>query len=140
MAVTASGNVKFQLGSTGSPTTWTDVGGVTGLDGPNQEQNFVDVTDFDSVNNTREYVPGLNDVGEMTLSLNYDPNSVGHQTLEGIYDGRTLRKWRVRYGAASPYRFHSFSGYIQSLTPSARAGEIISAQVTIRVTGAITRS
>ncbi|MDP9301842.1 MAG: hypothetical protein M3P43_13270 [Actinomycetota bacterium] len=54
---------------------------VTNIQGLGPENSDVDVTSHSSLNNTREFIAGLIDPGELTLDLDYDFNDPGQQAL-----------------------------------------------------------
>ena len=60
----------IRIGGTGS---FQKVAEVTNLTPPGRTRDTVDATHLESPDGYKEYIPGLKDAGEATLTINFDP-------------------------------------------------------------------
>lgn len=140
MAIRAYGNIRLQRGA-GSPLVYATIAGVKSIDGPNTQLAFLETTDFDSSGGFREYVGGLKDPGQISMTLNFDADSTGHQDLLADHDNATLRDFRLQFGpSGSPNQIWGFQAFVESVGPRAEVDGIIEATATLRVTGSINRN
>lgn len=137
MSGLSSQGVTIAWGDGASPEVFTVIANVTAYGGPNKENPEIDVTDLSST--AKEFVAGLVDNGEVTLSLNFDPDQATHEQLLDDLDARTIRNFQVSWSDASPDIEWTFPAFVKSFNPSAGVDAALSAEVTLRVTGAVTR-
>lgn len=79
-----------------TPTaTFSTIGNVTNVSGPEIERETYDVTAHDSLNGWREFVGGLKDGGEITLDLNYDPRK--HDVLVADFEDAAPRDYKLTF-------------------------------------------
>ena len=78
----------------GSPT-FTTLGNVTKVSGPEIERETYDVTAHDSANGWREFIGGLKDGGEVSLEINYDPRK--HDTLVADFEDTAPRDYKLTF-------------------------------------------
>lgn len=79
-----------------TPTaTFTTIGNVTNVSGPETERETYDVTAHDSVDGWREFIGGLKDGGEVSLELNYDPRK--HDALMADYADTLPRDYKLTF-------------------------------------------
>lgn len=79
-----------------TPTaTFTTIGNVTNVSGPEIERETYDVTAHDSANGWREFVGGLKDGGEVSIDVNYDPRK--HDPLAGDFEDTTPRDYKLTF-------------------------------------------
>lgn len=60
--------------STDAGTTWESIPKAKGVGIPKKSKDFKDVTNLDSPNGYREFIPGLKDAGEVTIACIYTPD------------------------------------------------------------------
>ncbi len=125
--------VKLDSASSGSYTT---IGQLGDVGGPDTSVDAVDVTTHDSASAAREFIMGLIDGGEVTLDIVYDPALATHQLLQTVLAARTNRPWRINFAGLATTC--SFSGGITGLGPSAPVEDKLMCSVTIKVTGLVT--
>ena len=86
--------------ATGTATTavLTNVTNISGLDGAVEA---IDVTSHDSTGAYREVVPSFIAPGQVTLDVNFDPNSATHKSAAGgiqyLRDQRTTVPWKIAF-------------------------------------------
>lgn len=132
------GKIFFEKGNDASPAVFARVCEVFSISGLGKTKSLVDVTTFCS-NGVREYIPGLADGQEMTLELNYDPESSNIGNLIADVDQDFVRDYRivVEFGG-SPQKTFTFSGVPLSwvLNPSVDNRNTIT--FTVKISGDIT--
>lgn len=79
------------------------------------------------------YVVGMRRKGELTFNLNYDPNGSEHPELLASWQNGQLDGWRVTFPDDS---YWIVSGYITGFNVTAPVDDKLSADITIRPTGA----
>lgn len=122
---------------TGLKTTFswagTTIAQVASIGPPGPKRDTVEVEDLNPVNQIKKKLLGLIDVGECTLTLNFDKAATGHSTLEAAL-------WSGTSGACvitlpDSGGTCSFSGYVTGFAPSdITADAVLQAEVTIMVT------
>lgn len=139
MAIEAIGNFQLKRGNGASPEVFSVLAGIKSFDGPATELSFIETTDFDSTDRTREYRPGLKDVSAINMTLNFEPDSAGHEQMVDDHDESTLVNWKLRLVDGATDKIWSFAAYIGAISPKAEVDGVWEAQVTLRVTGPINR-
>jgi len=115
-------------------TVWTPVGEVKTFDLPAITVDEVDVTNMDSPNAFKEYIFGLKDGGNITITLNYDKSE-----LEALYG---LLRIKRGFQATVPDTdgtgdgsVWTFDGFVTSVSGNVAVADAIELSVSIRVTG-----
>lgn len=120
-------------------TTWNRVIEAKGLPVPTTSQEYLDATSLDSPDGYREYIRGLKDLGELSLTQGY--TSAGYQqALEGQnLPGPVF--YRVTMAQASSQATNGdtfeFSGYPTPALEADDVGAIVGMTTTIRTTGGV---
>lgn len=78
MTATAS---TVAYGLTFKVTAGTNIIEMTSIDGPNVERDMIEVTHLTSPGQAKEFIAGLIDAGEITLSCNYLPQNTQQKAL-----------------------------------------------------------
>lgn len=123
---------KFQReGATAG--TFVDVAQVASITPPQSEADDVEIEELDPTDGFKRFLPGLIDAGEVPLTLNFDPADTGHTALLTDHQTRATKNYRIVLPDGSQW---TFSGYVKSFAPQEiAAGEVIQAEVTIKVSG-----
>ncbi len=87
----------------------------------------------------REFVKGLRDGGEVTLEINYAPANATHKNASGgllaEYLGNdNTRNWKLIFSDAANTEW-AFTGFVKSFEVSAPVDDLLTASVTIKVSG-----
>jgi hypothetical protein len=121
-------------------TTWTPIPECKGVAVPEVEQEYPEVTSFDSPGGYREYIRGLKDGGEIDVPCGY--TSAGFALMRSHQDAGAPIHYRVTLPKASnqtttgdKFEYQGFP--TPKLTPG-DVGDPIEMTVTIRVTGDFT--
>lgn len=137
-AVSAYGTL-LKIGDGGGSEVFTTIAEVTNITGPGSELETIDVTSHDSTGAKREFIAGLIDMGEITLSLNF--NALTTQGFAGgLYNdhmSRTKRNFQLVLPTTSN-KTGSFAAYVTNFEPDAPVDGALTADVTLKVTGAVT--
>ena len=128
--------IKWQ--NTGaSPIVYTTIPEVSEISGPGGQAAEIDVTDLSS--SAKEFRMGLQDEGQITLSLNYIPTNTVHKGLRTDRSNQSLRSFQILF-TDSPNTTWTFSAYVLGLEISNSVDDVTKGSVTLRVSGSITQS
>lgn len=115
--------------------TFEDIAQVASIQPPNLEADEVEIEELDGDGFMRS-LPGLIDPGEVSLTVNFDPENEGHTKFYDDLLAQQLRKYRILFPGDYGW---TFTGWVKSYAPTDIEGSaIMQAEVTIRVTGAAT--
>ena len=121
---------------------FTQVAEIMGDISLNQSRDDVEVTHHGSPDGDREYVPTLKS-RDLSFSVNFLPEDVGQRALaEGIFTEGGTRNWRVTWpapDAATPAETRQFRGFLTAFNITTPLDSQMSAEVSMRVTGSVTR-
>lgn len=125
----------------GPPETFTAVGGQGDLDGPDEDQDFEETTTQNSAlnGNYKEWLPTLQDGGEVKTQVFWDPNDLTHQGIQSDRANRVLRNWQTVF-PTSPNKTASFSGYVKSFKFKAPVKGVLTRELVVKITGPVTIS
>lgn len=135
MAISTKGT-KLQLRASTS-SAFGNVYQVTDLSMGALTRERIDVTHLGTTNDQRSYIGGFIELGEVTFSVNYDPNQASHSGqaggLAGLLVNGTTYLWRVQPGGSTTDPI-TFSGYVSNFQPNFAVGEAAAADVSIQIT------
>ena len=130
----------FQVQTENSPDSYVDFGEVTNITPPSADVDQVDVTHMQSPNRYREFIDGLIDAGECSFDINFVPgNATDDRIFEllGLPTGTShARNCRISYPNGVTW---SFSGTLVGYEPDVPTDDKMTATVTFKVTGSISR-
>jgi len=106
---------------------------LTDVDGPGMSGEEVEVTSHDS-NWWKEFLPGLIDGGEISLSGNYVPSDDGQAAILAGLKGQTVAAWAITYPNSYGW---SGEGFVTAFEPTGPHGDKSEITMTIRTTGEI---
>lgn len=116
----------------GTPT-FTPIGNVTSVSGPEIERETYDVTSHDSEDGWREFIGGLKDGGEVSVELNYDPRK--HDALVADFDDTEARDYKMVFPAPAGGGSWEFKALLTGFSQEAPVDDKLSAELTFKVTG-----
>lgn len=123
---------KFKISDGAESPTFVQIAEVVSVGWPNIQAEDVEVTNHGSPDRTREYIQGLKDAGEMTITLNWIPGNASSDLIHGLLDTGTKRQMQVI--TANDYQAQ-FLGYIKGFEVTQEPSAALQATVTIRVAG-----
>ena len=119
--------------------TWENVAEIMSVEGPSPERDVYDITTIDSTGNYREFIPGLKDGGEVSLEMNYTPESYQQFKDEFDKENEAAVQWYsvVFNDNAVNDSKHClfFQAMAINLGNSIPTDDKVSANVTLKVTG-----
>ena len=87
----------------------------------------------------RKFVPGMYDGGEMSFDIAYDPDAATHAAtgsgLVALQLGSTVSSWVLTFPDTTPATC-TFSGFITGFNVKAPMDDLLSADVTVKISGA----
>lgn len=121
--------------TTASTTTYTAIGGLVSLPGPNATADDADVTTLDNSDNFKTFLRGQVDPGELSLTLAYGSTDASSKKLGTALKDGALRTWKLTFSSTA-VSAETFSGYVKGMGREiAGAASMISRSVTIKVSG-----
>lgn len=128
-------NTRFSIENAPGSGVFVELAEVYEVTPPNASVDQVDVTHYQSAGKTREFIPGLVDGGTVTVSMNFAPNSVTDQRIEGLKLAGTVLAMRVTFpnGATA-----TFPAGVQSYTKAIPVDDKMTATMEVKVAGAVT--
>lgn len=111
---------------------WTEVAEVTDLAPPNQQVEEVEASHLRSPGKTREFIPGWNDPGEASLTINWIPGDGTDTLIRGLKATAARRSHRITWPNGFTW---TFSGFIKGFEPASPMDDRMTGVVAIRVTG-----
>jgi hypothetical protein len=130
---------EVQLGATSEVSSLVELGEVRSFNVPSDEADEHEVTHFKSPERRKEFISGLIDGGEATVTINYVPGSASDLLLTDALETGTTRAVRFiipdQTGTAA-WQITS-SGFVRRYSPdTVEPNAPITATVAIRFTGA----
>lgn len=120
-------------------STYTTIAEVKDITGPSYEVRTEEVTNHDSAG-WAEYVPTIIDGGEITFEVNYYSATTQDQ-VETDMLAKTKRLWNLVFPLpSSGTDTRAFAGYVTNNEISAAVEGILTHSLTIKITGAVTKT
>lgn len=127
--IDTTGKTLTAANGTLTPVEWTAIGEVTDFSGPDGTASEIDTTHL--LSDAKEYLMGLPDEGNFTLSINWEPTDVGQAAAIAARKARAEKNFKVTYSDDSTA---TFKGYILGLSSSGAVDGKIDGSITIRIT------
>jgi hypothetical protein len=138
----------MQLGYRKDGGSFAQVGEITDITPPSMSRDLIETTNHSS--QVKSYLGGLIDFGELSLTVNYDPDLANHEGLRGLargdaHDGGgdasnpANYQFQITYGSDVTH-VETFNGIVVGFETSAPIDGQLSATITIKVSGSITIS
>lgn len=126
---------QFLRDTTGAGT-YAVIANVSDLSGPSRSREAIEVTAHDSPNQYREFVKGLKDGGEVTITLNYNPANNTHSALDADFEEDTLRSYQIIVlpGEADEHTW-TFSALITAIGDEFPIDNRMEREVTFKISG-----
>lgn len=133
----------IKVGDGADPEVFTTITGATGFTVPAEISDEIEVTDLES--EAKEYIAGLGDAGEFSFQLNLKRKATGsgyiaiQETLESYAGDGELHNFQIVLPAPFSVTY-AFAAFVKAFQPNAQVNSALTATVTLRVSGAVTRS
>lgn len=133
---------KFYLGTANTEVSLVQMQEIRECGFPQDEVDEVEATHLLSPGRRKEFLAGLIDGGEFTVTMNYVPGLATDLAFTDAKDTGTTRKVRIvipdETGTGSADWNIVTSGFVKKYAPdNMTPGDVITATATIRVTGAL---
>lgn len=126
------------------PETFDAIAGITEIGGPGFSRDIVDATAHDSPGAFEEVVRTIIRTGELSVTINYNPNHATHSgdptpatgglgLLAKLVSG-DLTNFQMEF-PTDPAVEWDFEGYVTGFEPGAPYDDLLSADVTIKLSG-----
>jgi hypothetical protein len=112
MAIVAGQGTHLQLET--SPSTFTTIAQVITISGPNRAVASVEVTTLDSTERT--FRPGLLDNGELSFTIQYDPDATTHTALTALLATPAVKNWKLVLTDTTPSTY-ALSAFLTAFNP-----------------------
>jgi predicted secreted protein len=116
-----------------TPGTYTKVAEVTAITPPGMTRDAVEVTHLESASAYREYIAGLKDGGEATITLNFTPSAT--DALVTAFEAET-GGYQITFPNGVKLQFDGF--FTAYNPPELTPGGAMQATATIKMTGKAT--
>lgn len=126
-----------QRGDGAVPEVFTTIAEVTNVEPPDDQTEMVEVTHMESPGRYRERIPGLQDGGEFSCTINFLPSHATHNATTGLLkdkQARTKRNYRIVFPDGLNTTA-SFAAYVMGFKPSAPVDGAVTADVSFQVAG-----
>ncbi len=116
----------------GGGTNTTAITEIISINGPSASKDPIDVSNFGSSAKWKEFIPGMIDAGEISLTVNYTETDANN--LEGWLTAAT-DKITLTFPGNDTF---TATGFVTSLGTSIETEDKVTQEVTIKLTGALT--
>lgn len=122
----------FAIGDGGGPEVFTDVAEVFAITPPNLTRDTVDATHMASTEKWREFIAGLRDAGEVSISLNFVPGGAAQDALTAKFASDTASNFRITFPNAEAW---IFAGLMTGFAPEDPLDGKMTATARFKLTG-----
>ncbi len=143
-AVSSFGTL-LKIGNGGTPTeTFTTIAEVRDISGPAFAVGTEDVTNHDS-SGWREFIPTIIEAGEVTFDVNFKGDATQGFASGSLYDDmidKTKRNFQIVLpsGVGAANDTGAFAAYVTGFELAAPVEGVLSASITLMITGSVTWS
>ncbi len=127
--------VQFETGDGASPEVFTKVAEVLSVGGPTVNRDVIEATHTDSLDNYKEFLSGLTDGGEVTVTMNFLPGDGTQDESTGLMGDflvQTLRNYRIAF-PTSPVVNWTFAAFLTGFEPDAPIDDRMTATATFKL-------
>jgi hypothetical protein len=120
-----------------TPSVFVDIAEIKSIAGPGGASTTLDTTTLSST--AKEFVPGLKDNGEVSLSVNFVPGDLGQQQMIDDQENLQMAVYRITYADKKPTggSTATFNAYVTNFSPSVGVDALSTADVSLRVSGGV---
>ncbi len=123
---------RFQMSDGGVPAVFTDIAEVTQITAPAFVRDVPDATHMLSPEKWREYIPGLRDPGEVSITMNFIPGGTGQDQMISAFQDDVARMYRVDFIGTE---FWDFYAYCIGFAPEVPLDAKMTATARFKLTG-----
>lgn len=133
----------LQMSDDDSGSNFTTIGGIKNPGQFKDSTNMVDTTEHNNGDSYREKAPTLQELGALTVDLNWVVNNATHKFssangLGYVKRNRLKRVFRWVYNSGAGSNYDQFAGFVSDVSVSGTTDGVYTGQVQITPTGAPT--
>lgn len=110
--------------------TYDAVAEVTSISSASFSQDAIDATNMDSTDGYREFIGGLRDAGEVSITINYIPSA--SDVIIAAFASTTLKTYKITHPNSVTL---TFTGIVTSYQPDVPLDDKMSATATFKISG-----
>ena len=114
---------------------WLPMAEVNSISGPGMSRETIDVTSLDSNAGYREFISGIRDAGTVSLSMNFTHDT--YSQAKADFESDVANEYKIVVNNPTKTTLQ-FSGLVTELPLNVEVADKISADVTIKISGAVT--
>ncbi len=138
-ALIGYGTRAYMMATVGA-SVLTKIAEVTSVSLPNEQVAEVEVTHYESPGRTREFIPGLNDAGEITVEMNFVPGSATDAMIVAAKSDGGVRTFRIVTPADDDSQMYTFPVFVRGYERGLPLDDRMTATVTLRIAGAVVQA
>jgi len=138
-AIAAFGTV-LEVGDGGSPEVFTGIAEVHDVNGPGISLDMIERTHQLSPDATKEYIAGLKDLDNITFEIGFVPTDPTHSLTTGFladWKNRVMRTYHLVFPDSGNTTWE-LKGYVSGFSIKGPTQGLLTADVTIKLTGGLT--
>lgn len=127
----------YTSGGTATPVTFTQVKEVKDFKPSGAQVSKIDVTNLDST--AKEYVAGLVDNGDFSMSVNYVAGDPGQAACKVAFEASLTKTFKIVAPNADTFTFSAFVMKFPEV-PSGAVDGVLMGDMSVQITGAVVKS
>lgn len=137
MALASVGTVLQRSDDNSSASSYTAVGEVNSITGPNMSRDFIDTTSLDTTGGYKTFIGSFRDPGELQLEMNFDRDE--YLTMLAEFQAAAAAYWQIVLPDSGNTTFE-FAGFVSAIGAAFPKEDKITCSITIKITGQVTVS
>lgn len=129
----------FKRGDGAGPEVFTAIAEVVDITPPALSKDTFETTHHTSDDQYKEYLPGLRDAGEVSVTLNFLPGDTGQEGLLSDFNSNTKRNFQIVLPDAGTETW-ALSGFVTGYAMTTPLNDRVTVVVTIKPSGKPTLS
>ena len=113
-------------------SAWQPLAYIRSISGPDATRETVDVTTLDSAGGYREFIGSLRDGGSISLGMLFNKSS--YADMKSDFESDTLQEYQIVLPDTGNTTFE-FSGLVTDLPMEIPLDDVVTADVTIKISG-----
>lgn len=134
LVITVGGTVTTVAAASKTVTGSAKIGEVKNFNGPGGQASDIDVTTLEST--AKEFLQGLQDEGEISLEVNFDPSDVGQTFCRTARAAQSKNNYRVTLPNTAATKL-DFAAFCKGFSLAGGVDDVVKGSLTLRVSGAV---
>lgn len=133
---------ELKLGDDGTTETFTKIAEIIDIDGPSMSRDVIEVTSQDSTDGWREFIPGMRDGGEISVTANWIPAGTTQDGSVGLLSKFTdddIHNFQIITAddGSSGTMDIDFAAIVTNFSPSLPLEDRATLNFSLKITGAV---